>query len=93
MKKSLLPALLLGGLLNAGAQEGTTAYNILRQTPSAHTAALGGEHISLIDDTPAAGWSNHAPSAAVSDPSVELDVLTLPGRIRPMGATSSPPLD
>ena len=86
MKKSLLPALLLGGLLPAGAQEGTTAYNILRQTPSAHVAALGGENISLIDDTPAAGWSNPALYAGVSDRSVGLDFMTLPGSSQYMGA-------
>ena len=79
MKKSLLLALLFGYVLQAAAQEGVTAYNVLRLTPSAHAAALGGDNISLIEDAPGAGWNNPALYAGVSDLSLGIDFTTLFG--------------
>ena len=58
------------------AQEGTTTYQVLKLPASAHAAALGGENISAIDDSPAAGWSNPALFANVSDKSLGLDFMT-----------------
>ena len=40
------------------AQEGSATYQILKLPASVRAAALGGENISAIDDSPAAGWRN-----------------------------------
>lgn len=66
---ALMPCLL-------AAQEATSAYNALRLPTSSHNAALGGQNISLIEDSPTAGWSNPALYANVSDMSFGLDFMT-----------------
>lgn len=76
MKKllSIIAALLL--TLPSWAQEGSSSYNVLKLPASSHAAALGGDNISNIEDTPAAGWSNPALLATVTDKSVGLDFMT-----------------
>ena len=53
--------------LMASAQEYDASFNTLRLPVSSHTAALGGQNVSLIEDAPAIGWSNPALYANVSD--------------------------
>ena len=79
MKKSLF--LVLSFLLSAGmaAQDGASAYMVLGLPVSPRTAALGGENISTIEDTPWAGWSNPALYSSVSDRSLGLDFMTWAG--------------
>jgi len=57
-------------------QEYSSSFNTLRLPASSHVAALGGQNISLIEDSPAAGWSNPALYANASDLSFGLDFMT-----------------
>ncbi len=86
MKKSLF--LLIAFLVNmaAVAQESTAAFNVLKLPASSHAAALGGENISLVEDTPWAGWANPALYSAVSHRSLGLDFMTYAGGGSWMGA-------
>lgn len=68
------------------AQESASSYNVLRLPTSTHTAALGGQNISLIEDSPAAGWANPALYANASDLSLGLDFMTYFGGSSWMGA-------
>lgn len=86
MKKSLLLALLSCGVAPLCAQSDYSSFNVLRVPVSAHVAALGGENASLIEDVPAAGWSNPALFANVSDNSAGLDFMTYPSSGKLMGA-------
>ncbi len=87
MKKNIiiffLQALIFSSLQ---AQEATTTQTILKLPTSAHVAALGGEHISVVEDTPWAGSSNPALYASVSDRSLGLDFMTYPAGGSWMGA-------
>ena len=76
MKKSF--SLLLSSLLafSLHAQEAVYSQTVLRLPMSSHVAALGGENISAIEDTPWAGWSNPALYAGVSNHSLGLDFMT-----------------
>ena len=58
------------------AQEGSATYQILKLPASVRASALGGENISAIDDSPAAGWRNPALFSNVSDKSLGLDFMT-----------------
>ncbi len=88
MKHTLyaLAALLSLPVTRAAAQQHSSVHNELRLPVSAHTAALGGENISLIEDTPTAGWTNPALYANVSDLSVGLDFMTYTAGSTWMGA-------
>lgn len=70
---SLSAALLALGLQ---AQESSSSFNALRLPSSAHVAALGGQNITLIEDSPAAGWANPALYANSSDLSLGLDFMS-----------------
>ncbi len=72
--------------LHGIAQQHSSVHNELRLPVSAHTAALGGENISLIEDTPTSGWANPALYANVSDLSVGLDFMTYTAGSSWMGA-------
>lgn len=76
MKKTF--TLLLSALLafTVNAQEATYSQTVLRLPMSSHVAALGGENISALEDTPWAGWSNPALYAVVSNHSLGLDFMT-----------------
>lgn len=68
------------------AQEYSSAFNVLRLPTSTHVAALGGQHVSLIEDSPTAGWANPALYANVSDNSFGLDFMTYASGSSWMGA-------
>ncbi len=51
----------------------------LRLPVSSHAAALGGENVSVIEDTPWAGWGNPALYSGVSDRSLGFGFMTWPG--------------
>lgn len=72
--------------LSLAAQEYSSAFNALRLPVASHTAALGGQNVSLIDDNPAAGWSNPALYANVSDCSLGLNFMTYTAGSSWMGA-------
>lgn len=87
MKLKLLCLLLTAvPTLTAGAQDYSTSFNALQLPASSHTAALGGQNISLIADNPAAGWSNPALGANISDLSFGLDFMTYTAGTVWMGA-------
>ncbi len=76
MKYTLLSLLLVATCFMARAQEYSSSFNALRLPVSSHVAALGGQHISLIEDHPAVGWNNPALSANASDLSLGLNFMT-----------------
>ncbi len=87
MKKSIFLLVLLFLKLNVvEAQEATTTQTVLKLPVSSHAAALGGENISVIEDTPWAGVANPALYASVSDKSLGLDFMTYPSGGTWMGA-------
>ena len=76
MKKSF--SLILTALLASSmhAQEAVYSQTVLRFPMSSHVAALGGENISVIEDTPWVGWANPALYSGVSNHSLGLDFMT-----------------
>ena len=72
MKKTTSIVLLAGlsAALSARGQELTGAYRVLNMPLSSHVAALGGAGISLVEDSPWAGWFNPSLYASVSDRSL-----------------------
>lgn len=68
------------------AQEYSSSFNAVRMPVSSHVAALGGQHISLIEDDPTAGWANPALYANASDKSFELNFMTYHSGTSWMGA-------
>lgn len=74
-------------LTNAVAQQANSAYNVLELSTAAHTTALGGKNISLVEDDPTAGWSNPAMLSGVSDLSVGLNFMTYTASTSWMGAS------
>ncbi len=86
MKKGILilAAFLAAFCLNA--QESTSSYNVLKFPVSAHIAALGGDNISLVEDTPAAGWANPALYTGVSDNSLGVNFMTYAAGSKWLGA-------
>lgn len=87
MKITLFGLLLFATLpLRLCAQEYSSSFNVLRMPASSHAAALGGQSLSLIEDQPAAGWSNPALYANVSDLSFGLNFMTYAAGSSLMGA-------
>ncbi|MBR1593569.1 MAG: type IX secretion system protein PorQ [Alloprevotella sp.] len=76
MKKALIGIVFCGWFSQLAAQEASSSYNVLRLPVSSHAAALGGENISNIEDSPAAAWSNPALMSNVSDKSLGLSLMT-----------------
>ena len=76
MKKSviILLSLLLAVILHA--QDSQTAFNFLRLSTSAHTAALGGENVSLTDDDASMVFQNPSLLYYVSDRTLGLNMMT-----------------
>ena len=58
------------------AQESQTVYNFLRLPVSAHSTALGGDNISLIEDDPTLMFNNPALAGSVSDKTIGLNFMT-----------------
>lgn len=67
--QSLFPLLLF-------AQESETAYNFLRIPMSAHSAALGGENISLVEDDPSLVYNNPAMLSSIDDKTLGLNFMS-----------------
>jgi len=86
MKKSLFLICLCFSCLLARAQESGSSFAVLKLPTHSHVAALGGENISLVEDAPAAGWSNPALYSNVSDRSLGLGFMTYAGGSKLMGA-------
>lgn len=58
------------------AQDASTVFNFLKQPASAHTTALGGKAISLIEDDASLIFMNPALSSSVSDNTINLNFMT-----------------
>lgn len=86
MKLKRYSPLLLALCLSAQAQESTSSFNALRLPTSSHVAALGGQNVTLVEDSPAAGWANPALYANTSDLSLGLDFMTYFSSTTWMGA-------
>lgn len=76
MKKALIFLLFSAFCGGLRAQEASSSYNVLRLPVSSHAAALGGENISNIENSPAAAWSNPALMSNVEDNSLGLSFMT-----------------
>lgn len=78
MKKFRLVILSFVMLLcqSARGQESTSVFNFLNLPTSAHTTALGGRNISLIEDDASLIFQNPALLASVSDNSLNLNFMT-----------------
>lgn len=61
---------------SAKGQESTSVFNFLNLPTSAHTTALGGRNISLIEDDASLIFQNPALLASVSDNSLNLNFMT-----------------
>lgn len=57
------------------AQESQTEYNFLRLPVSAHSAALGGDNITLIEDDASLIFANPALLSSVSDKTIALNYM------------------
>lgn len=79
MKRILIILVSLLSSLPSWAQEGSFSQTVLRLPTSSHVAALGGENISLTEDTPWAGMSNPALLSGVSNRSLGLNFMTYAG--------------
>lgn len=75
MKKVGFSVLLAFFATNMSAQESQTGYNFLRLPVSAHTAALGGDNITLIEDDETFIFNNPALLASVSDKTINLNYM------------------
>lgn len=79
MKRILIILVSLLSSLPSWAQEGSFSQTVLRLPTSSHVAALGGENISLTEDTPWAAMSNPALLSGVSNLSLGLNFMTYAG--------------
>ncbi len=76
MKKTIFLLIsLLCPLLSFAQQESQTAYNLLRIPASAHSAALGGDNITLTEDDASLIFSNPALLTNVSDKTISLNYM------------------
>ena len=87
MKNSVFTLLLAFACIAAWAQESQTAYNFLRLPASAHSAALGGENISLVEDDPSLVFSNPALLSSVSDKSIGFNYMNYMSGANMLGAS------
>lgn len=76
MKKGAISLILFLSLLSARAQESSSLFNFLKIPVSAHTAALGGDNVSLKADDPTLIFGNPATAAQVNDLSLNLNYMT-----------------
>lgn len=76
MKKSAIILLSLLLAMTLHAQDSQTAFNFLRLPTSAHTAALGGENVSLTDDDASMVFQNPSLLYYVSDRTLGLNMMT-----------------
>ena len=76
MKKVVFSLLVVLWALFANAQESQTQYNFLRLPVSAHSAALGGDNITIIEDDPTLTFNNPSLLGSVSDKTMNLNFMT-----------------
>ena len=76
MKKIALACFLTCFFPSLQAQESSSVFNFLKIPISAHTAALGGPNVSLIDDDPTLMLNNPALRASISDRTLNLNYMT-----------------
>ena len=76
MKKSVFVVIFILSALVSRAQESQEVYSFLRLPVSAHSAALGGDNITLTDDDPTLIFHNPALICGVSDKSINLNYMT-----------------
>lgn len=76
MKKSCLLFALILNVLGLKAQESSSVFNFLRLPSSAHTTALGGTNISLIEDDASLLFGNPALLSSVSDRTLNVNFMT-----------------
>ncbi len=87
MKKTLLSLIsLLCPLLSNAQQESQTAYNLLRIPVSAHSAALGGENITIAEDDASLIFSNPALLTNVSNKTISLNYMNYMQGVNTMSA-------
>ncbi len=75
MKKNVLATTALFLCSAAMAQESQTSFNFLRLPVSAHTAALGGDNITLVEDDETLVFGNPALLSSVSDKTIALTYM------------------
>lgn len=75
MKKVVFPLFGLLFATSSWAQESQTEYNFLRIPVSAHTAALGGDNISIIENDASLIFSNPALLCNVADKQIGLNYM------------------
>jgi len=76
MKRVVLSALFSALAMMSHAQDSETVFNFLRLPVSAHTAALGGDNITLADDDASLVFHNPALINNVSDRTLGLNMMT-----------------
>ena len=76
MKRFVLSVMFSVLAMMIHAQDSQTAFNFLRLPTSAHTAALGGENISVTDDDAAMVFQNPALLYNVTDRTLGLNMMT-----------------
>ena len=81
--------LLAAAPLCAMAQSGDTAYEFLSIPISAHSAALGGQNISVIDDDLTLTFNNPALLSNVSDKTLNLDITSYISSTKKLSAAFS----
>lgn len=75
MKKNVLTTTALFLCSAAMAQDSQTSFNFLRLPVSAHTAALGGDNITLVEDDETLVFGNPALLSSVSDKTIALTYM------------------
>ncbi|MBQ1973885.1 MAG: type IX secretion system protein PorQ [Paraprevotella sp.] len=76
MKKIAFILVVLLSISSLKAQESSTVFNFLKLSSSAHSAALGGSNISLIQDDATLIFHNPALLSSVSDRTLNLNFMT-----------------
>ena len=76
MTKKLILALYILLAAASHAQESNSVFNFLEMPVSAHSTALGGRNISLIEDDASLVFSNPALLSSVSDKTLNLNFMT-----------------
>lgn len=75
MKKGIFVLCMSLLVLSTYGQESQSAYSFLRLPVSAHSSALGGENITLIEDDASLAFSNPALLSSVSDRTIGLNYM------------------
>ena len=68
------------------AQESTQAFTLMKLPMSVHATALGGENVSLIENSPSLGWHNPALLANIENKTAGLNFMTYASGTKLFGA-------